>query len=119
MKAGDKFHIKDRDNWSEIIVNEHEVIEDTGAGLRARNCATGEEISVNYYQVTDWPRCAQCGKPRLQSELRDSQITFQDSRQEWSSWKRKMINKRFVDHKTLPFCADGPCHSHYQMGCEG
>jgi len=119
MKAGDKFHIKAGKFPHEAIEDEHEVIEDTGKSLLVRNCVTGEETTVLYYQITDWPRCAQCGRPRLQGELKNSQISFRNSRQEYSSWKKRMVNKQFIDHKTLPFCADGPCAGHYQMGCEG
>ena len=119
MKAGDKFHIKDKDNWSEIIADEHEVIEDTGKNLLARNCVTGEESTSLYHQITDWPRCAQCGRPRIQSELKRREITFRNSRQERDRWSGRMKNKQFCDHKTLDFCVDSQCHSHYQMGCEG
>jgi hypothetical protein len=119
MNAGDKFHIKDRDNWSEIIADEHEVIEDTGKDLLARNCVTGEESTILYHQVTDWPRCAYCGIPRRSDELKEGTITFQNSRSEYDNWKRRMVNKRFVDRKTSLYCKDKPCHGHDQMGHEG
>lgn len=109
MKPGDKFHIKGN-------VSEQEVLEDNGRLIRSKDCVSGEEELTPYHMVSDWPRCAQCGTPRKENELKSSVIHFRDRHPRGVG---RNAGKAFCNQKTLSFCADKPCASHYQMGCEG
>jgi hypothetical protein len=117
MKQGDKFRIRKASLTDPQ--DEHEVIEELAPErqVRAKNCRTGEERMVSFYEVeSDLPKCARCYRSRPRNELKEGVIFFRDRR---PSRRKPGKTEAFCNQKTQLFCSDTQCHSHEQMAHEG